>query len=145
MKSYKIIALLFMLLALGLGAVFYMDHTYPSEISGFFKKEYYGQLGPLAICVELFIAGLYLFRKLVKANFALALFGFTVVMDAVFNLFGIFSTQLPLYAMIIFWVCALLSFWLAFTDTFKMGKISWIGAIASFILGNAVELFFNYW
>ncbi len=145
MKTRKIIASLFIILALTLGVIFYFDIEFPKGLEAYFTKAYYSQFGPLAICVELLFAGMYLFKRHEKANFTLALFGFTVLLDAIFNVLGLFSSTLPIYAMVLFICCALVSLWLAFTDTFKLGRISIIGALFSFILGNAVELFFNNW
>lgn len=141
----KPIAILFVLIALGLGIAFFLQVEFPTGITAYFKKDYYSQFGPLAICIELLFAGYYLFKKHPKTNFALALFGFTVLLDAIFNWIGLITTMLPVYTTIIFICCALVSFWLAFTDTFKLGRISFVSALVSFILGNAVELFFNYW
>lgn len=145
MKSRKILALVFILLALVLGVIFYLDIDFPIGLEPYFKKEFYNQFGPLAICVELLIAGMYLFIPHAKVNFTLALFGFTALLDPIFNSIGLFSSMVPLYATVLFVCCALLSLWLAFSNTFKLGRISLIGAFVSFILGNAVELFFNYW
>jgi len=133
-----------MILALILGVIFFLDVQFPMGIEDYFKKEYYSQFGNLAISIELLIAGIYLFNKHAKVNFTLALFGFTVLLDVVFNLLGLFTSMMPIYARVVFICCALLSLWLAFTNTFKLGRISFIGAVISFILGNAVELFFNY-
>ena len=144
MKTRKIIALFFIIIALVLGVIFYFKIQFPIGLEAYFKKEYYSQFGNLAISIELLIAGIYLFNKNVKVNFTLALFGFTVLLDVVFNLLGLFTSMIPVYAMVVFICCALLSLWLAFTDTFSLGRISFIGAVISFILGNAVELFFNY-
>ena len=144
MKTRKIIALLFIILALILSVIFYLEIQFPKGLEAYFKKEYYSQFGPLAISVELLIAGVYLFNRHAKVNFTLALFGFTALLDIVFNLLGLFTSLMPVYANVLFSCCALLSLWLAFTDTFNLGRISFIGAVLSFILGNAVELFFNY-
>jgi hypothetical protein len=144
MKTRKIIALLFIILALILSVIFYLEIQFPKGLEAYFKKEYYSQFGPLAISIELLIAGIYLFNKHAKVNFTLALFGFTALLDVVFNLLGLFTSMIPVYATVLFICCALLSLWLAFTDTFNLGRISFIGAVLSFILGNAVELFFNY-
>jgi len=145
MKSRKIIASIFILLALTLGVIFYFKIEFPMGLKAYFSKDYYSQFSPLAISIELLIAGIYLFKRHAKTNFALALFGFTVLLDSIFSLFGLFSSMLPIYAMVLFTCCASVSLWLAFTNTFKLGRISFIGALFSFILGNAVELFFNYW
>jgi hypothetical protein len=143
MKNRKIFAIILIIVAFVFGVKFFLEVEFPIGLEAYFKREYYGQFGPLAICIELLIAGIYLFVKHSKTNFTLALFGFTAILDPIFNLIGLFSSMVPLYATIIFVCCALLSLWLAFTDTFKLGRISFIGALISFILSNAVELFFN--
>lgn len=144
MKRRITVAILFMTIAIVLAVVYYSQIVTPDSLEAYFKADYFNQLGPIAICVELFIAGYYLFIKHAKANFALALFGFTALLDPFFNFMGLFSSSIPVLGMIIFGCCALLSLWLAFTDTFGLGRISLLGALGSFILGNAVELFFNY-
>ncbi|TLF47003.1 hypothetical protein [Maribacter aurantiacus] len=140
-----ITAIVFVLIAIVLGIIFYLDVEFPTGLSSYFKREYYGQFGPLALCVELLVAGIYLFTGNKKVNFTLALFGFSVLMDFLFNVFGVFPSILPMYAKIMFLICAAWSFWLAFTDSFDLGRISFWGALMSFILGNIVELFFNFW
>lgn len=143
MNYRKTIAVLFIIVALILGVIFYLDITYPENIEDYFNKSYYGQYGPFAICVELLIAGYYLFRGTKKANFALALFGFTAVLDILFHFTGILTSNVPIYAMVIFFIFAAIAFWIAFSNIFQLGKISLMGTLISFVLGNAVELFFN--
>ncbi|MEX0288709.1 MAG: hypothetical protein AB3N14_06325 [Flavobacteriaceae bacterium] len=145
MKTRKILAAVFIILAIVLGVSFYMKIHFPEDLTGYFKKSYYSQYGPLAICIELLVAGIYLFVRHSKANFTLALFGFTALLDPIFDSVGLFSTMVPLYGTLIFVICALVALWLSFTDSFSLGKISFLAAFGSFILGNAVELFFNYW
>jgi len=145
MKKVYFIAIPFILVAIIFGYLFYLEIQFPVGIGDYFKKSYYNQFGALALCVELFIAGLYLFRQHSNANFTLALFGFTVLLDFAFNWLGVFTTSLPLYATIVFIVFAIISLILAFTNSFNLGRISFWGAIKSFILGNIIELFFNYW
>ena len=144
MKNRKIIAILFILIGLVLGAIFFTNIHFPEGLVSYFKKDFYSQFGPLAISVELLIAGLYLFKKDPKTNFTLALFGFTALLDPFFSVIGLFTSAVPIYAMILFVCCALLALWLAFSNTFTLGRISFFEVIVSFILGNAVELFFNY-
>ncbi|NER17790.1 hypothetical protein [Spongiivirga citrea] len=144
MNYRKFIAIIFLIVALIFGAVFYLNIGVPESIEGYFKKSYYGQFGPLSICVELLVAGYYLFKANKKANFTLALFGFTVILDILFNLTGILTSGVPVYAMVVFFCFAVVSFWIAFSNSFNLGKISFKGTIAAFVLGNAVEFFFNY-
>ncbi len=144
MKTRKLIATLFVLIAIVLGAILFSKIAFPDTLDGYFKKAYYNQFGPMAISVELLIAGIYLFRGHPKTNFVLALFAFTALLDPFFNLIGLFTSQVPFYAMVLFVICALVALWLAFSNAFQLGRISFFAALGSFILGNAVELFFNY-
>ena len=145
MSNRKILASLYILTALILGAIFYSQLQLTYDPLRYFEKDLYNQFGPLAICVELFIAGIHLFRKHKAANFTLALFAFTAFLDPIFNAVGLFDTNLPVYGTIIFIVLALPAFWIAFTNTFNLGRISWPKAVLSFISGVLIELFFNYW
>ncbi len=144
MKKRKLISILFISLSLLLGIIFFLDIDYPEDVKGYFKKTYYGQFGPLAICVELFIAAYYLLAGHKKSNFALALFAFTALLDILFNLTGLFISGVPVYAMVLFFVCAIVSLWIAFSNAFNLGRITLVGAITSFVLGNAIEFYFNY-
>ncbi|MGB3149786.1 MAG: hypothetical protein WBB27_03915 [Maribacter sp.] len=138
------IALIFILISVVLGIIFFLNIEYPEDLGGYFKKTYFGQFGPLAICIELFIAAYYLFVGHKKSNFALALFAFTALLDILFNLTGVFPSGVPNYAMVLFFVCALISLWIAFSNAFNLGRITLLWAIASFVLGNAIEFYFNY-
>ena len=140
----KVIAASFILLSLVLGLIFFMHVSFPDSLGGYFESRYYKQYGPVAICVELFIAGYYLFKGTKKANFALALFAFTALLDIIFNLTGLFISGVPLYGMVLFFLCAIISLMIAFSNAFDLGKITVLGTIGSFIISNAIEFYFNY-
>lgn len=143
MKGRNTIAIVYILIALLLSLIFYLKIEFPNSLEKYFKKEYYSQFGPIAICIELLIAGYYLFKGHTKANFYLALFGFTALLDMILNLLGIFSSGVPIYGTVIFLCCAIFSLWLAFSNAFNLGRISIIATLGSFALGSLVELFFN--
>ena len=145
MKTRKAIAITFFLIALVMGILFYMNLNLPKNIEGYFKKSYYGQLGALAIAVELVISSYYLFRGDKKANFYLALFGFTAILDILLHISSLMTSNVPIYGMIVFGLCAIISFYIAFSNTFNLGKISLWSALLSFLLGNAIEWFFNFY
>lgn len=145
MKTRKTIAISFFLIALVMGVIFYLDLSFPKGLEDYFKKSYYGQFGALAIAIELMIASYYLFRENKKANFYLALFGFTAILDILFHVTGLLTSNVPIYGMIIFGICAIISFYIAFSNSFNLGKISLWGALLSFVLGNAIEWFFNFY
>lgn len=135
-----------MLLAIAflISIVFLLKIEFPQGFETYFKREYYNQFGPLAIGIELLIASYYLLVGDKKTNFALALFGFTALLDPFFDRIGLFESIVPLYGTIILSICAILCLWLAFKNIFNLKPISFIVAFASFILGSFIELFFNY-
>ncbi|MBT8223257.1 MAG: hypothetical protein KJN96_08835 [Eudoraea sp.] len=144
MNIRKILGAIFITISIILGGIFFNGISYPVGLDGYFKAAYYNQFGPLAICVELLFAGVYLYIKHRKTNFTLALFAFTTILDPVLSTMGLFTSQLPIYALVLFLCCALISLWLAFSNSFSLGRITFLGAFGSFLLGTAVELFFNY-
>lgn len=144
MKKRKLNAVIFMTIALVFAIIFYSNSVFPQNLGAYFKPKYYGQFGPIAICIELFIAGFYLYKGDKKSNFALALFAFTSLLDPIFNLAGLFGSNVPIYATIVFIVCSIWSLYLAFSNTFNLGRIPLLEVIGSFALGVIIELSFNY-
>ncbi len=144
MKKRKIISILLLIIGAALSVAFIVKIEFPQGFEAYFKREYYNQFGPLAISIELLIASYYLFIGHKKTNFTLALFGFTALLDPLFNQIGLFNSIVPLYGTIILSICALLCLWLAFANTFKLKRLSLLAAIVSVILGVCIELFFNY-
>lgn len=144
MKKRKLISVLLLIVGVALSIAFILKIDFPQGLEGYFKRAYYNQFGPLVLSVELLIAGYYLFIGHKKTNFTLALFGFTALLDPIFNQMGLFNSIVPLYGTVILSVCALVCLWLAFKNTFKLKPLSPFTAILSAILGVVVELFFNY-
>ena len=144
MIKRKTVALLLMIIGLALSVAFIMKIVFPQGFEAYFKRDYYNQFGPLAISVELLIACYYLFIKDKKANFTLALFGFTALLDPFFNQIGLFNSIVPLYGTIILSICGLFCLWLAFSNVYKLKRLSHLAAFIIVVLGVFVELFFNY-
>ncbi|WP_191859237.1 hypothetical protein [Hanstruepera ponticola] len=140
----RTIALLLLIIGLALSIAFIMKIEFPQGFELYFKRAYYNQYGPLAISVELLFASYYLFIGHKKTNFTLALFGFTALLDPFFNQIGLFNSIVPLYGTIILAICAVLCLWLAFSNPFKLKRLSHLAAILSVVLGVFIELFFNY-
>lgn len=144
MKKRKFISLLLLIIGTALSLAFLLKIEFPQGFEAYFKREYYNQFGPLAISIELLIAGYQLFIGHKKTNFSLSLFGFTALLDPFFNQIGLFNSIVPLYASIILSICALLCLWLAFANTFKLKRLPRLPAMLSVVLGVFIELFFNY-
>lgn len=144
MKKRKIISLLLLMVGVSLSFAYVFRIEFPQGLEAYFKREYYNQFGPLVISVELLITSYYLFIGHKKTNFTLALFGFTALLDPLFNQIGLFNSVVPLYGTIILSICAVLCLWLAFTNPFKLERLSHSATILSVVLGAFIELFFNY-
>jgi len=140
----KILSIAYVLVGLILSLVFYSEIGFPEDVRDYFRIGFYRQFGHIAIAIELIIAGINLFVIHEKTNFAMGLFAFTATLDPIFNYFGILSSNVPVYGSIIFLCFAAISFWIAFTDAFRTGKISTILVVGTFLLGVIIELFFNY-
>lgn len=132
------------LLALVLGVIFYFEIETPQSLWGYFERTYLGQFGPLTICVELLIAAYYLYIGHQKANFTLALFAFTVLLDIILSISGVFTSGVPIYGMVLFFITAIISLWISFTNAFELGKITLGATLFSFVVGVAIELYFNF-
>lgn len=144
MEKRKLFSVLLLILGAFLSLVFISKIQFPQGLETYFKREFYNQFGPLVIGIELLVAGYYLFRGNEKTNFALALFGFTALLDALFNLIGLFDSLMPLYASIIVSICGLICLWMAFSNSFKFNGMSILRTMVSVIIGVMTELFFNY-
>ncbi|MFP2996822.1 hypothetical protein ABN763_12970 [Spongiivirga sp. MCCC 1A20706] len=144
MNKRKTISIVLLAIGVALSIAFILRIEFPQGFEAYFKREYYNQFGPLAISVELLIAGYYFLIGHKKTNFALALFGFTALLDPLFDQLGLFESIVPLHGPIILSICGLLCIWLAFANPFELKRLSRLIAILSLVLGVFVELFFNY-
>ncbi|MEO1485252.1 MAG: hypothetical protein AAFU57_05875 [Bacteroidota bacterium] len=144
MKARICIALGFMFIGLALALIFFSQIEFPTDLRMYFRAGTYDQFGPFVISVEMMIAGASLLFSPAKANFALALFGFTALLDPFFNLTGIFTSLVPTYATLLFVFCAIFALFISFTDTLGTGRIKPLEVVKSFVLGTAIEVFINY-
>lgn len=142
--SRIILSITYIAVALGLCIILYAQINFPVDVRSYFRTGFYSQFGAIAIAVELLVAGIYLLLNHKKTNFTMGLFGFTALLDPIFNYFGISSSNVPVYASIIFLCFAGVSLYIAFSNAFDTGKISLVNVVITFTLGVLVELFFNY-
>lgn len=136
--------MLLLITAITMSVVFLLKIDFPQGFELYFKREYYRQFGPLVISIELFIAGYYLFTEHQKANFTLAVFGFTALSDFIFDQLGLVDSLMPWYGTVVLTSCAIFCLWIAFQNPFKLQRLSFLAVIGSFAFGGVIELFFNY-
>ncbi|MBU3009787.1 hypothetical protein KO506_00030 [Polaribacter vadi] len=144
MNKRKIVSILLLITGLILSVTFILKIEFPQSFEPYFKREYYNKFGALAISLELIFASYYLLTEHKKTNLALAIFGFTALLDPIFNIIGLFKSIVPIYGTIILTICAIVSLYLAFANTFKLKPLSYLATILSIVLSVIIEFFFNY-
>ena len=143
MGKRKIIASLLLSIGVLLSIAFLLQIDFPQGFEVYFERAYYSQFGPLVISIELLTASYYLFIEHKNTNLALAIFGFTGLLDPILTKLGYLNSSMPLYGTIIIAACALLCLWLAFSNTFKLSPMTLLKITISVIIGFITEIFFN--
>jgi hypothetical protein len=114
------------------------------SLKSYFSLSYFNQVLPLIICLILFYGGILLIIKPTKSNPILALFGFTVLEEFMFNCFGLISIDFPTYIIAIFFFTAILALWIAYSDSINQKHLSLKEGISSLILGTIITAFSYY-
>ena len=118
----------------------YFDFSFKS----YFSLSYFNQILPLILCFILLYGGILLIFKPTKSNPVLALFGFTVLEEIMFSWLGLISIDFPIYVFVIFFSSALLSLWIAYSDTINQKRLSLKEGISSLFLGTIITAFSYY-
>jgi len=137
----KITSVLFSIVALSLIVYFLKTTELSVEFSMYFKPEYYLKFSLLIISVMLLNAAFLLFKNARGANLSLAIFGYTILEEIMFDLIGVTAVNMPLPAYIVLFVCAVPSLWIAHSNRFKTEKLSTKGLIISLVIGALESLF----
>lgn len=141
MINNKSVSILFGIVALGLMVYFFLTTQIWVELSEYFKPEYYTKFSMLIISVMLINAAILLFRNRKGVNLALAIFGYTVVQEILFDAFNVTTLNMPIFASIVLFICAASSVWIAHTNTFNTEKLSKKGLMISLAIGAIETLF----
>ncbi len=104
----------------------------------FFEVDYVISLTPMIVYSILLISGLVLLFNFSGSNFFLAFFGHTVLEDILFNIIRLTNSTLSKNAMLVLGFLAVLALFVAYSNYFKLNKLSVGDAIYSFILGTLI-------
>lgn len=148
MPARKIIGSLFSIIAILFSAIFIMqtnlnidlDAYFDFSFKSYFSLDYLRQITPLLINLILLYGGILLIFKPSISNPVLALFGFTVIEEVLFNWFGVISTNYPTYIIVIFFCCALLSVWIAYSNKINQKRLSFKEGVSSLFIGTLINL-----
>lgn len=140
MEKRKIIGAGFSIIALVTIGIFIVKTDFSIQLQSYFSLEYYMQFVPLIISLLLLFGGVCLFVNRPNANFALALFGYAALEEILFSWFGVTSTYLSTYSIVLFFCCAIAALWIAHSNSFNLKRLSYRELILSVVFG-AVESF----
>ncbi len=152
MAARKIIGITFSVIAVLFSIIFILHSDlsidfkeyFDFSLKSYFSIEYLRLVTPLIICLILLYGGILLIVKPSKSNAVLALFGFTVLEEIVFSWFGIFPIGFPVYVVAVFFCCAVLSLWIAYSNTINLKRLSLREGVSSLILGTLINVFSYY-
>ncbi len=148
MSARKIIGFTFSIIAILFSVKFMMqtnlnfdlDTYFDFSFKSYFSLDYLRKITPLIINLILLYGGILLIFKPLKSNTVLALFGITVIEEALFNWFGVINTDYPIYIVVIFLCCAILSVWIAYSNRINKKQLSFKEGMSSLFLGTLINL-----
>lgn len=152
MATRKIIGIVFSIISILFSTIFLMrsdlninlKEYFDFSFKSYFSLSYFNQILPLILCFILLYGGILLIFKPTKSNPVLALFGFTVLEEIMFSWLGLISIDFPIYVFVIFFSSALLSLWIAYSDTINQKRLSLKEGISSLFLGTIITAFAYY-
>lgn len=152
MEARKIIGIIFSIIAVLFSTIFIIQSDlnidfkeyFDSSFKSYFSLEYLRQITPLIICLILLYGAILLIIKPSKSNSVLALFGFTVLEEIIFDWLNIITIDLPVVVVVVFFCCALLGLWIAYSKKINLKRLSFKEGVSSLILGTLINVFSYY-
>ncbi len=144
MQVRKIIGTVFSAVALITLGIFIARTEFSLQLQDWLSFKYYMQFSPYVISIMLFYGGVYLFRKNPKSNFAMAIFGYTILEITALDWMGIVSNNLGIYPTLMFICCAIVALWISHANSFNLKKLSLKEILMSVIVGALESLLLYY-
>ncbi|RKQ42857.1 hypothetical protein BXY85_3474 [Roseivirga pacifica] len=140
LNAGRIVAALFMMIALLLIVNFFRTTTIQVDFATYFTPAYYMQFSLLLMPMALLNAGFLLIRGSKQANLALAIFGYMAILELFFDLVGVTPSFTPVFVVIVLLLAAGSAIYIAHTNTFSTNKLSKTGLIVSLLIGVVESL-----
>jgi hypothetical protein len=142
MQVGKVIGTVFITVAIITLGIFITQTEFSFQLQDWLSFKYYIQYSPYVISIMLLYGGWYIIRKHPKSNFAMAIFGYTMLEITALDWLGIVSNNLGTYPMLMFICCAITALWVSHANSFNLRKLSlkeilisvFIGALESLLL-----------
>ena len=137
---FSIIAVLFsVILVIGSNLSIDFKEYFDFSLKSYFSLAFLRQITPLITSLILLYGGILLIIKPSKSNPVLALFGFIVLEEVLFNWLDIITINFPVYIVAVFFCCALLALWIAYSNTINLKRLSFKEGVSSLILGTLIN------
>lgn len=144
----KIIGFIFSIIAIIFSAIFItqsdltfdLNEYFNFSLKSYFSLDYLRKITPLIINLILLYGGILLIFKPLKLNSILALYGITVLEEVLFNWFGVINTNYSTYIIVISLCCAVLSVWIAYSNTINKKRLSFKEGASSLFLATLINL-----
>lgn len=143
-KNRRWVSAVFIFLALLVIVHFLLNTQIKVEFETYFKSEYYLKFSAILIAFTLLNAGALLLKGSPKANLMLAIFGYMLVLEILFDLVGITLPNISTLATLILLLAAIPALWIAHSNLFDTQKLSYKGLVISLLIG-AVESLIPFW
>ncbi len=152
MAARKIIGIIFSVIAILFCVIFILQSNvsidfkeyFDFSFKSYFSLTYLSQITPLILCLILLYGGLLLIIKPDKSNPVLALFGFTVLEEILFDWFDIITINFPVYVIVVLFCCALVALWVAYSNRINSKRLSFKEGLSSLILGTLINALSYY-
>jgi hypothetical protein len=140
---FSLFGMALILCGIGLAVIFSSSARIDPDPSVWLTPNYYSQFLPVAVSAMLLLCGVFLVFARSKANFNLAVFGHTASEEAIFNWLGFTKTSLPLWALWIFFILAIVMLWISYTNVLNQKRLSVSEALFGIIFGALLVILPN--
>lgn len=144
MGKRKVFGAVFSIVALVTIGIFITQTNFSIQLQSYFSLEYCMQFVSLIISLLLLFGGVFLFINRPNANFALVLFGYAALEEILFSWFGVTSTYLSTYSIVLFFCCAIAALWIAHSNSFNLKPLSARELVISIVFGAVESLLPNF-
>lgn len=144
MQAEKIIGAVFSAIAIITLGIFITRTEFSFQLQVWLSFKYYIQFSPYVISIMLLYSGVYLIGKNPKSNFAMAIFGYTMLEITALDWMGIVPNNLGIYPTLMFLCCAIVALWISHANSFNLKKLSLKEILISVFAGALESLLLNY-
>jgi len=152
MATRKIIGIIFSIIAVLSSVIFItqsdlsidINEYFDFSLKSYFSLAYFNLIMPLIICLILLYGGILLILKPSKSNAVLALFGFTVLEEIIFSWFNIITIDYPTYIVSVFFCCAVLAIWIAYSNTINLKRLYFKEGVSGLMFGTLINVLAYY-